>query len=154
MSAEFEILTVLNRYLHAIDTRNLDGIRDCFAEDASAIYSGEVGAQNTRAEIVRAIERAGAVSQDVWGASMHALANWHIQVTSETTAQSSIMVEAVLADAPRGSGKGVRRGLRYTDKLVKTPDGWRIRARRHELIWSCPFEGASVTGARMAPAAN
>ena len=148
MSAELEILRVLNQYLHAIDTRNLDEIRDCFAEDASAIYAGAVGAQDTRAEIVQAIERTGAVSQTVWGASMHALANWRIQITSETTAESSTIVEAVLVDLPRGSGKGVRRGLRYTDRLAKTSEGWRITARRHELLWSCAFEAASVAEAQ------
>ena len=147
MSAELEILSVLNQYLHAIDTRNLDEIRDCFTEDASAIYAGEVGAQDTRAEIVRAIERAGAVSQTVWGASMHALANWRIQITGEATAQSSTIVEAVLVDLPRGSGKGVRRGLRYSDSLVKTAEGWRIKERRHELLWSCAFEAASIADA-------
>ena len=147
MSAELEILDVLNRYLHAIDTRRLDEVRDCFTDDATATYAGDVGAQNTRADIVGAIERAGAASQAVWGASMHALANWRIHVTSETTAVSSTIVEAVLVDVPRGSGRGVRRGLRYTDTLVKTSEGWRIKERRHELLWSYAFEAASIAEA-------
>jgi len=142
-SAEFEILTVLSRYLHAIDTRDAVAVGECFAVQARATYAGP-GEAESREQIVKMLGEAGAFGDQKWGSSMHALANWRIELTGTDEARSSIIVEAVLADMPRGSGRAQRRGLCYTDELKRQDGVWRITARRHQLLWSHPVEGAVI----------
>ena len=143
MTAEFEILAVLNRYLHGVDTRDRAQVAACFTEDAEAFYHG-ADARRSRAEILDLLDEAGAFSGAQVGASIHALASWSIDVMDAASAVSSSMVEAVHVDLPRGTGQGVRRGLRYTDELRRTSTGWLICRRRHELLWSYPLEGATL----------
>ena len=146
MTAEFEILAVLNRYLHGVDTRDRDQVGACFTEDAQAAYHGDAG-RRSRDEILQLLDEAGAFSGALAGASLHALGSWSIALRDGSSAASSSMVEAVHLDLPRGSGRGVRRGLRYTDEFRKTDEGWRICRRRHELLWSYPVETATLTSA-------
>jgi hypothetical protein len=35
-----------------------------------------------------------------------------------------------------GDGKVLTEGGRYHDRIVRTPDGWRLAARREEPIWN------------------
>jgi len=145
MTAEFEILAVLNRYLHGVDTRDRDKVAACFTEDAEAAYHGDTGGCRSRDEILNLIDKAGAFSGAHVGASMHALGSWAIELRDGVSARSSSMVEAVHVDLPRGSGRGVRRGLRYTDEFRKTDAGWLICRRRHQLLWSYPVENATLS---------
>src|SRR5438270_899260 len=91
-----EIVAILSRYLNAIDRGDRDGVADCFTEDAQAVYSGQE-AGNSRREVVDHLCSAGAFGVERWGASMHALANWHIELTGVNRAHSTIFVEALLA---------------------------------------------------------
>jgi hypothetical protein len=52
----------------------------------------------------------------------------------EATTQSYTVVHFV-RPAP-GGHEVVHRGLRYDDRLVRTPAGWRIKERMHQVLWS------------------
>lgn len=52
----------------------------------------------------------------------------------EATTQSYTVVHFV-RPVP-GGHEVVHRGLRYDDRLVRTPAGWRIRERMHQVLWS------------------
>jgi hypothetical protein len=143
MDDRLAILEVLNRYLHAVDTGDIAGVEACFTPDASADYSG-VHVGDTAAEIAGYLERAGIGSGRAWRASTHALANWRIDIDGDR-AKASTMVEAMLADSPRGSGQIRRRGLNYADELTRGADGlWRIRRRVHRLLWHHVAEDAPM----------
>jgi hypothetical protein len=51
----------------------------------------------------------------------------------EATAVSYLYNPCVLKD---GDGTVLTEGGRYHDRLVRTPDGWRIAARREEPTWN------------------
>lgn len=133
------VLKVLNGYLHALDAGEAAAAADCFEEDAHADYDGAPPLQS-RAEILAFLLDSGVSSRARWAASTHSLANWRIEFDG-ADALADCMVEAVLADTPRGSGRIVRRGLRYQDELVFREGSWLIRRRRHSLLWSCELSG-------------
>ncbi|MDB5429775.1 MAG: hypothetical protein JWP35_891 [Caulobacter sp.] len=143
MDDRLDILEVLNRYLHAVDTGDITGIEACFTPDAQAEYSGRhVG--DTGAEIAGYLAKAGIATGQAWRASTHALANWRIDVDGDR-ATASTLVEAMLADSPRGSGQIRRRGLNYADELVRGIDGcWRIHRRKHRLLWHHAVEDGAM----------
>ena len=51
----------------------------------------------------------------------------------EATAVSYLYNPCVLKG---GDGKVLTEGGRYHDRIVRTPDGWRLAARREEPIWN------------------
>lgn len=139
---EFEIIATLNRYLQGIDLADVALLETCFAEDAMAIYDGVVAGRR-RDEIIAYLKSRGVGSADGFAVSMHALANWTVQ-SDGSSAVAESLVEAVLVDAPRASGRTLRRGLRYSDELIRTNGSWLIHRRRHRLLWMYVVDGVAV----------
>ncbi len=138
----FGVVETLNRYLQAIDLADVALLENCFSADATAIYDGVVAGRR-REEIVGYLLGRGVGSTDSWAASTHSLANWTVRFDGPLAIAESL-VEAVLVDAPRGSGRTLRRGLRYSDELVRASRTWLIFRRQHRLLWMYDVEGVSV----------
>jgi hypothetical protein len=124
LSDREEIRDVLVRYACGLDRREFDQVASCFTPDALASFSGvalEPGVDNIVrhvrgvANLVATTHFVGATSFDVRG----------------DEAETENYAIAYLVDRDK-----VRvRGLRYHDKWVRTPDGWRIRHRVHAADW-------------------
>ena len=122
------IRAILERYFHALDARDAEGLASCFSEVAEVAYRGS-GAEFTMRgsdaiahQLIRTITR--------FTATIHALSNTVIAVNGKAATADSFAVAHVIAN-----GQALVRGLRYRDTLTKTATGWRIETRSHEPLW-------------------
>lgn len=110
------IQQVLHRYPHAVDDRDWDAFSAIFAVDATCdMRAVGLGVTGDRAALVACF---AAIDHPV----AHHLMDPVIDVTGRDAAHVRSKWLVVLAD--RSSLSGL-----YTDEMVRTPDGWRVRAR-------------------------
>jgi hypothetical protein len=124
-----EIADLISRYAQICDSGSYEALRDCFTPDARAEYSGvalERGVEHIIAHMAPLADLP--VTQHVVGSIATDLDG------DRATTQSYTVVHFVRT-AP-GGHEVVHRGLRYDDDLVRTPAGWRIHDRRHQVLWS------------------
>ena len=120
---------MIGRYAQICDSRSYEGLRACFTPGARAAYSGEPlepGVEHIIAHMAPLADLP--VTQHVVGSIAVDLDG------DRATAQSYTVVHFVRR-AP-GGHEVVHRGLRYDDRFVRTPDGWRIDERVHQVLWS------------------
>jgi ketosteroid isomerase-like protein len=136
MSDREALHDLVSRYAHAIDSRDLDMLVDCFCEDSVAEYDGGVVLEG-HASIRQFMDTAFRKGLGMTTPSTHMMANTLIDLCGgEATLRTSAI--AVLTNRP---GVIVMRGLRYTDLCVRDGGRWRFRKRRHEADWE--FEAPS-----------
>jgi hypothetical protein len=124
------IMELLVRYWHACDRKAFDEIAGCFTQDAQAEYSGvrlPRGVDNI-------VEHLSPLGTRV-AASQHISGSISVSVDGDAATARSYAVAYLVLVAGDGH-ELVQRGLVYDDQLVRTPDGWRIRDRVHQAIWS------------------
>lgn len=136
---ERDVTRVLHRYSTALDERDWPLLRTCFLEDAVAVYDG-IG----ECAGVDAVEQVCRRALTPLDRSHHLLGNVVIVVDGdEATAQCYLHAQHVRAGAAGGDLYVV--AGRYSDRLVRTADGWRIAHRRLETWWT-DGNPAVVTG--------
>ena len=135
------IQDVITLYCNAVDRRDFDGVASCFTDDATAVYGGvtiEPGGDG----VVRFLKQLRPLDGDRH-VGTHLLGNLLITLRGdEADAESYVIAYSVPADpaAP------VRmRGLRYRDRLVRLPAGWKIAGRVHSADWEGGVPNIPVT---------
>jgi 3-phenylpropionate/cinnamic acid dioxygenase small subunit len=126
-----DVQDVLVRYAMALDSHDWELLRTCFLPDAVADYGALEGRNEGIEEIIAACHRAlGGLDS-----SQHLIGNAVVQVDGDTaTATCYLHAQHYLV-----SGSGVNTfvvGGTYRDRLVRTPDGWRIEHRALETTWT------------------
>jgi 3-phenylpropionate/cinnamic acid dioxygenase small subunit len=122
--SDHELVTdVLVRYATGIDTKDWALFRTCFTHDVRADYGEGVGSWSDVDGITEYMTVMHADMLD----TKHMLSNFVITIDGDT-ASASTYVHAVLVvtDDPLTWYEPVGR---YEDRLVRTPDGWRICER-------------------------
>ena len=139
ISDRLEIQDLMVRYSYAIDSRNWDALDDVFTPDAHIDYSvfgGSVGnLAETKAFLTEAMPMFTTLQHMVSGTTIafdgdtrhHAKTQCHNPMTMGDAENPDLMVC----------------GLWYVDKLVRTPDGWRIKERVEEKVYMKVFPGKS-----------
>jgi uncharacterized protein (TIGR02246 family) len=134
-----EIADLLVRYASAVDDGDDEQLASCFTDDAEATFAGVhagVGGPAITAFLRSAM---GATTRP---ASTHNLANITVSVRGdEADAVSNAVVYGVRGEPPEMRVRGVR----YEDRLVRTPDGWRIRVRTHRPHWEAAATDVPLT---------
>lgn len=120
---------LLVRYARGCDERDFAAAGRCFTDDAQAEYSG-VRLPPGVAHIVAHLSGLAALP-----ATQHVIGSISVEVTGDEARVASYAV-AHLVRAVDGGHEVVHRGLAYDDRLVRTPQGWRIAWRRHRVLWS------------------
>jgi 3-phenylpropionate/cinnamic acid dioxygenase small subunit len=127
---ERDIRNVAFRYCRALDTKDWALLDEVFLPDAT----GELGTPTTLVgiEAIRGrIQKALGHLDD----SQHLVGNHEIDVTGDTaTHRCYLQAQHIRADAS-GSPNYIVAG-RYEDRLVRTPDGWRIAHRTLTVMWT------------------
>lgn len=125
---------LLARYAFAIDLREWDDLRDVFAKDAEIEYSGGTQCHAGIDAIVEFFRTtAGRVA-----ATQHLLHTALIRATGPDTATGLTHVTA--HHVAHGSSRPAPATATYTvtgtytDRFTRTTDGWRIAARRLDLL--------------------
>lgn len=121
--AEREIRKVLALYAHYADDNASDDWANLFAEDGVLVVGPQriQGRETLRAWLAQ-------VQADL--KLRHLMVNQHITVESPTTARATMDMILLGADGGRWV---VRSSPRYSDRLVKTADGWKFAERVLEL---------------------
>jgi ketosteroid isomerase-like protein len=126
---KFNVRETIERYFFAVDAKDKMSLVSCFGADAEAIYHWLTPEQKT---LVGGV----AIGEDVYAAcslfttSTHSIANLTINMIEEAAEANTFAIAHVI----RGGSLTIR-GLRYQDRLIRTPRGWRIMQRRHTPMW-------------------
>lgn len=124
------IADVLALYCTALDERRWELLADVFTADATCDY-GSVGQPAGVDEIAGAIRR---TIGDL-DATQHLIGNVTAQVDGDAATASCYLISQHVRRGEPG-GETYLIGGRYSDELVRTPAGWRIRFRRLHRMWA------------------
>jgi 3-phenylpropionate/cinnamic acid dioxygenase small subunit len=127
---EKSIVDVCVRYATAIDDRDWARLRSCFLPDAVGIYHADrvlTGYQ--------AIEDVVRTAVTPLSRTQHLVTNFAVVLDGdEATSRCYLHAQHVRAGLPDGE-QFIIAG-RYSDRFVRTTDGWRIRERRLDRWWT------------------
>lgn len=124
------VVDVCIRYALALDTRDWTMLRSCFSEDAVADYEGR-----DRANGYEQIEATCRRALEPLRVSQHLLGNHLVTVHGEIAESSCYFQAQHVRDGIPGDPTLTVAG-RYDDRLVRTPDGWKIAHRRLSVMWT------------------
>jgi ketosteroid isomerase-like protein len=133
ISDRLEIQDVLALYSHAIDRHDWPALDAVFTPDAVIDYTEFGGPRAALPEIKTFLQKV---------LPMHA-GHYHLVATSLITVEGDAAEARSVCHNPMVLDRGDGRthvyfcGLWYHDRLIRTPDGWRIRERREEkcFLW-------------------
>jgi len=134
-----EIQRLIIQYCNALDAKDWVGAGGVFTEDQRE--SRTKGLSNVRQTATTLMPIDHIEHQQ------HAASNFEISIDGD--AASSFCACRTYVVGTRGREPILLiRGITYTDKLVRTSEGWKIKERAHRLIWmteSKTIEGAHVS---------
>ena len=127
---EHEITRLCYRYGAALDDRDWAALRTCFTDDAVTEYAG-LG----QFEGYAAIQGVCRTALGPLDRSQHLIGNVTAEVDGDTaTARCYLHAQHVRTGTPGGDLYML--AGRYTDRLVRSPEGWRFVHRRLETWWT------------------
>ena len=129
VSDELEIVALLNRYARAVDTKDWELYRSVFTADAHIDYSAGV----FQGSLDEAIEFFSGDFSALVTMSMHYITNIESDVDGDTA-----RVRAMFYNPTQITGLDELSmfGGYYHHDLIRTPDGWRSRQLREEMVWT------------------
>ena len=129
ISDRLEIQDLFARYSFAIDDRDWDALDSVFTPDARIDYSETGGAKGGFAEIKawlpEALER--------FPRYQHMVATTKLELDGDAAHSRTILFNPMVWRGDEGAEQVFFIGLWYRDRLVRTPDGWRIAERYEEM---------------------
>jgi hypothetical protein len=124
-----DIIDIAVSYTWALDTKQLELLRDVFTPDATGMLRG-VECNGVDA----IIERIGGSILRL-DATQHLVGNHQVRVDGDTaTHRCHLQSQHVKTGTPGGDNFIV--GGFYDDRLVRTPAGWRIAHRTMQQLWT------------------
>ena len=139
-----EITDLLTQYWMNVDRRNWPLVKAIFVPGTLVDYSAlmPVGDAVPAEEVVDRI----ADAIEIYAVTVHNMGNCEVFVDADTaTAESVIVAHHVYADPERQRGRMPVAGLRYRDRLVRTPSGWLVEHRRATTDWRAWWEPRTPT---------
>jgi 3-phenylpropionate/cinnamic acid dioxygenase small subunit len=142
------IEAVYVRYCEIVDAKAFDAMEEVFTADATGDYTQALGPgviSPNRASLIASMHR-NLGPGSLCGATHHNVGNFRITLAGDT-AHAVVNYHAVHRGTGRLQGALYTMWGHYDDDLVRTPDGWRVAARRYSCSLS---EGPVVTMAEAA----
>jgi len=129
MADREDIIDLAVRYTWALDTKNVDGLRDVFVPGATATLRGVEcnGVDEIIARIGGAILRLDR--------TQHLVGNHQVTVDGDTGTHRCHLQSQHVREGVEGGANFIVGGY-YEDRVVRTPDGWRIAHRLMQQTWS------------------
>jgi hypothetical protein len=132
ISDRLEIQDLLARYTDAIDRRDWDALDRIFTPDARIDYSAVGGAAGNLPEIKEFLDE----SFKFFASSQHLIGSSVVDISGDEAKARTIchnpMVFGPMAADDGGDPRLLVCGIWYRDRLVRTPEGWRIAERVEE----------------------
>lgn len=130
-----QITEVIYRYSTGVDTKNWQLFRTCFTDPLNADFTS-TGAPAPRTFPLDTWIRVVQKTLSPFRLTQHYNSNVTIKVNGdEATAVVYLKARHLPADDPGGS-KFWDVGGYYTDRLVRTPDGWKIASVKFTQTWT------------------
>jgi 3-phenylpropionate/cinnamic acid dioxygenase small subunit len=132
ISDRIEIEELLVRYSRAIDSRDFDALQALFTEDAT-FDGGSLGCPTGAAQI-RAMIEGTLTGLD---ATQHLVGKSLVEFEEDgqgAQVRTYLISQHIRESAPT-EVKHYFLGGEYADRVVRTPDGWRIAYRRLDRLW-------------------
>lgn len=133
ISDRLEIQDLFARYSFAIDERNWDGLDSVFTPDAQIDYSETGGAKGDFPTIKAWLPKA---LGDRFPRYQHMVATTKLELNGDEARSRTILFNPMVYAQPDGTEQVFFIGLWYRDRLVRTPDGWRIAERYEEMSYA------------------
>jgi hypothetical protein len=124
-----EIASLLSRYARAVDTKDWELYRSVFTDDAHIDYSADV----FRGSIDGAIEFLSGDFSALVAMSMHYVTNVEADIDGDTARVRAMFYNPTQI---RGLADLSMFGGYYYHSLVRTPEGWRSRDLREDMVWT------------------
>ncbi|HYD48612.1 MAG TPA: nuclear transport factor 2 family protein [Terriglobales bacterium] len=123
---------LLTRYATAVDRRDWQLFRSCFTTDAQIDYTSAGGIKGSLEEVVTWLAQV----LPVFTMTQHLVVNRDIAIEGDrATARSAFFNPLGVSDGKGGMTLFFDGGY-YSDKLVRTGDGWRIVERVEETAYT------------------
>ncbi len=124
------IRSLLERYYKAVDSSDLDLMKTVFLPDGTWNFNKGSLLCNGMDEIWAII---GPVGNNP---AMHFMGNHFVQISGDAAKSDTYGIAHVVRKAtPTSPERDGLQGLRYQDFLVRTKDGWRVKARTQLVEW-------------------
>lgn len=128
LSDRLEIHDLLTRYTVAIDTKDWNLLDTCFVPDAQLDYTQTGGTKGAYPEVRAWLEKALAP----FPMTVHFISNSTVELKGDEASSRTYVINPMGFPKDDGSLHIFTVGGYYVDKLVRTPEGWRIRERLEE----------------------
>jgi hypothetical protein len=125
ISDRIEINDLLIRYTTAIDTKDYKLLDSCFTADADVDYTTSGGTKGKYPEVRKWLEKA----LSVFPMTVHFISNSVVELDGDRASAKTAVINPMGFPNEDGSLHIFTVGAYYIDKLVRTPDGWRIAER-------------------------
>jgi 3-phenylpropionate/cinnamic acid dioxygenase small subunit len=126
-----EIQDLLTRYCRAIDTRAWDDLDTIFTPDATIDYTAAGGVRGAFPEVKAWL----AEVLPRFAMTQHLVTNHDIQVDGDRATSRVYVYNPMGTRNAAGTLDLFFFGGWYNDRLVRTPDGWRIAERTEETAY-------------------
>jgi 3-phenylpropionate/cinnamic acid dioxygenase small subunit len=130
ISDRIEIEELLVRYSRALDHREFDTLETLFTENA-VFDAGSLGCPTGAGEI-RAMIEGTLTGLD---ATQHLVGKSLIEIDGDSAEVRTYLISQHIREATPGPVKHYFVGGEYADRLMRTPEGWKIAYRRLDRMW-------------------
>jgi SnoaL-like domain len=131
ISDRLEIQQLMTIYSNAIDRRDFDRLDTVFTPDAYIDYRAMGGIDGRYLEVKAWLGPA----LKSFPRYYHLIANTEIVLAGDDATSRTVCFNPMEVPLPQGGSQVMFLGLWYVDKLVRTPDGWRITERVEEACY-------------------
>jgi hypothetical protein len=128
ISDRIEINDLLTRYTVAIDTKDWTLLDSCFTPDAQLDYTATGGTKGGYPEVRAWLEKALAA----FPMTVHYISNSTVTLQGDEARARTYVINPMGFPKEDGSLHIFTVGGFYVDRLVRTPEGWRIAERTEE----------------------
>jgi hypothetical protein len=129
MADREDIIDLAVRYTWALDTKNVEDLRDVFTAEATAMLRGV--ACNGVDEIIARI--GGSILR--LDRTQHLVGNHQVIVDGDSGTHRCHLQSQHVREGVEGGDNFIVGGY-YEDRVVRTPEGWRIAHRLMQQTWS------------------
>jgi hypothetical protein len=139
VSERLAVSEVLDEYARGVDSRDWDLVVSTFTDDAYLDYTAFGGPKGTRDEVI------GWISNALTGfvMSQHHITNRHITIEGGEAVVAAELLAIMGMTSDPGKMSMMFTGGTYNDRLVRTPDGWKIASRTCDNGWLASAPDAS-----------
>ena len=139
ISDRIRINDLLIRYTVAIDTKDWELLDTVFTPDAKVDYTTSGGIKGSYPEVRAWLAEVLALFE----MTQHLISNSVVRIDGDTAAARTMVFNPMGRDDGKGGLELFYVGAWYEDKLVRTPEGWRIAERFEEQAF---LDGALPKG--------